>query len=144
MDTSKELDEQNAGQEREDLHDHTDTDLNQGWDTSASHQKERTDLLSGNIERTHQETFRGLIGFGLCCLIIVENVQQHAGEQQNEATRATLHSRESIRGRTREDGEPEMALGHTVIRLLGQHVRELLLLRLASHRQHTVDLLSRG
>ena len=102
-----------------------------------------TDLLRSDKEWTHREAPTALACFGFCCLIVVENVQQHAREQKNEAARASLNTRKPVRGWPRKDRKPEVAFGDAVIRLLGQHVRELLLLRVTSHGQHTFDLLER-
>ena len=40
-----------------------------------------TDLLRSDKEWTHRETSTALACFGFCCLIVVENVQQHARKQ---------------------------------------------------------------
>ena len=103
---------------------------------------DETDLLRSDEQWTHRQTTRALTTFGFGCLIIVEDVQQHAREQQHETARASLHTREPIRGRTREDREPQVTLRHAVIRLLRQHIGELLFLRIAGHRHHTLDLVS--
>ena len=103
---------------------------------------DETDLLRSDEQWTHRQATRTLTAFGLCCLIIVQDVQQHAREQQHETARASLHTREPIRGRTREDREPQVTLRHAVIRLLRQHIGELLFLRIAGHRHHTLDLVS--
>ena len=99
-----------------------------------------TDLLRREIERAEHQTTRTLARLGFRRLIIVEDVQEHASQQQHETARASLHTCETVRRRTREDREPQVTFGHTVICLLRQQVRELALLRLASHRQHTFHL----
>ena len=101
---------------------------------------DETDLLRSDEQWTHRQTTRALTTFGFGCLIIVEDVQQHARQQQHETARASLHTREPIGGWTREDREPQVTLRHAVIRLLRQYIGELLFLRIAGHRHHTLDL----
>ena len=99
-----------------------------------------TNLLRSDEKGTHRQTTCSCLSLGLRGLIIVQNVQQHARQQQHEAASASLHAREPIRWWTREDREPQMTFGHAVIRLFRQQICELLLLRVASHGHHSLDL----
>lgn len=100
----------------------------------------RTYLFRGDEKGAEGQTRRAGFLVGRFRLIVVENVEQHRGEEKNEAARAALNASEAIRCRTREDGKPQMTLGQAVIRFLRQEIGESAFVVLAGDGQKTFDL----
>ena len=99
-------------------------------------------LLTTDEEWTHHQPTR-LVVLRLCRLIVVQDVQQHRREEEDEAARASLDAREMIHYPLGEDGEPQMSVGHVVIRLLCEHITELVLLDIVRNGKESFDLTER-
>ena len=98
-----------------------------------------SNLFSADEERANDQT-SGLVVLRLCCLIVVQDVQQHRGEEQHEAASASLNAREVIHCSLREDREPKMPVGHVVIGFLREHVAELVLFHVVRDGKESFDL----
>lgn len=102
----------------------------------------KTCLLRSDVECPERRRVRRSrsIRFGFVGEIVVHDAEEHRDEEQDEATGAALHSGELIRRRSGEDREPQMTIGHAVIRPFRQQIREFTLLCVVGHGQHSFDL----